>query len=178
MELTLASKGKPTRVTLNPEPVKSTVISHDKLDQLQSGLGNLSNTAMKGTANWIRTVFGRKSIEPGYADHVVDISKKLEDLYHVKEDIFDLEGGKRDTRPIVFANAEEILDRVMEERYYVGYPNVIALADGGGGFFKICLTVLPENHWDQAKGEEADDEDEMVEMMANMESPVKKPAAN
>ena len=137
MELTLASKGKPTRVTLNPEPVKSTVISHDKLDQLQSGLGNLSNTAMKGTANWIRTVFGTKSIEPGYADHVVDISKKLEDLYHVKEDMFDLEGGKRDTRPIVFANAEEILDRVMEERNDVGYPNVIALADGRGGFFKI-----------------------------------------
>ena len=132
---------------------------------------------MKGTANWIRTVFGRDSIEPGYCGHLVEKSKTLEDLYHVKDDMFDLEGGKRDIRPIVFANAEEILDKVMEERDIIGYPNVIALADGGGGFFKVCLTILPEDFsWDG--NEDTTDEAEVVEMMSNMESPVKKSASS
>ena len=134
---------------------------------------------MKGTANWIRTAFGRKSIEPGYVDHMIDRSKKLKDLYHVREDVFDLDGGRRGIRPIVYANSEEILDRVMDKRNYVGYPNVIVLADGGGGFFKICLTVLPEDYqWDETDGDENVDEDEMVELMDNMESPVKKSVSN
>lgn len=168
--LKLATKGRTARVVLNPAPLQEpTLVSHEKLDELQSGLGNLSNTAMKGTANWVRTVLGRASIPPGYKNHLAEETSKLDDVYHIKEGIvFDIDGGKQAERPVIYANCEEILDRVINERGYIGSPNVIVLADGGGGFLKFCMTVLPEDHaWDN------DDEEEMISAMENMESPVK-----
>lgn len=168
--ITLASKGRPTRVSLNQDSQhsKPTIVTHEKLDELQSGLGNLSNKKMKGTANWMRTIFGRKSIPSGYKAHLAEESKLLDDLYHVNEPIeFDGEKGFKVFRPVVYTHCDEILDKVCDERGFIGVPNVIVQADGGGGFFKICASILPENHTLD------EDEEEMIESMSNMESPVK-----
>ena len=46
VSLTLHSKGRPTRIVVNPSESSPTIITHEKLSDLQSGLGNLSNTKM------------------------------------------------------------------------------------------------------------------------------------
>ena len=57
-----------TRIVLNPTS-NSTVFFHKKLDQLQSGLGNLSNKKMRGVASWVRTVHDRKSVPANFKTH-------------------------------------------------------------------------------------------------------------
>ena len=122
-----------------------------------------------GDGNWVRSIFGRKSVPKGYANHLAKESAKLEDLYHIEKDlVFDGLGGKDVTRSVVFANCEQIVDKVCNERGYLDVPKIIINLDGGGGFFKICATILPEDHsW-------GDDEDSLVTAITEMESPVKK----
>ena len=67
---------------------------------------------MKGVSNWVRSIFGRKSVPKGYANHLAEESAKLEDLYHIEKDlVFDGLGGKDVTRSVVFANCEQIVDK-------------------------------------------------------------------
>lgn len=46
----------------------------------------------------------------------------------------------------MWANAEELLETVLEKRNLIGNFIIKVMADGGQGFFKICLTILPENY--------------------------------
>ena len=148
-ELKLATKGRVCTVVLNPDkPEEIPQVSCEQLDVLQSGLGNASNTQMKGVANWLRATFKKRSIvSTGYKDHLVEETSKLSDLYHVNESIsLDGEGGVDVKRPIIYANCEEIVERVCIERGYLGSPSITVMADGGGGFFKVCCTIIPEDY--------------------------------
>ena len=47
---------------------------------------------------------------------------------------------------------ENMVNKIGKERRYLGVPNVVILIDGGGSFFKVCATILPENYdWDKDK---------------------------
>lgn len=148
--LSLVSKGKPTRVLINPSTSSQPVISHEDLDNLQAGVGNLSNTKMRGVANWCRTTFGRKCVEVGYKEHLTDKSTHLKDLYQLQYENLEVDrSGTSKQRPIVYANAKNIVERVCAERDYESTPNVIITIDGGGGFFKVCASILPQDYnWD------------------------------
>ncbi|CAH1106663.1 unnamed protein product [Psylliodes chrysocephalus] len=52
----------------------------------------------------------------------------------------------KEVRPVVFANAEELLEAVIQNRKLEGNFLIKVIADGGQGFFKISLTILPENY--------------------------------
>ena len=43
-------------------------------------------------------------------------------------------------RPVVWADAEKLIETVLDKRYFVGDYLVKVMADGGQGFFKICLS--------------------------------------
>ena len=79
---------------------------------------------MKGVANWCRTNLKRNSISVGYKDHLQETSSSLADLYHLNENVlFDGEGDQGEVkRPVVWANCEEVLERVCTDRNYVGTP--------------------------------------------------------
>ena len=59
--------------------------------------------------------------------------------------MFEDSDGKASELPVVWADAEKILSAVSEERNFIGKVFVKAMADGGQGFLKICLTILPED---------------------------------
>lgn len=48
-------------------------------------------------------------------------------------------------RPVVWTDAEELLEAVLKDRSLFGNYDLKVMAYGGQGFFKICMTVLPEN---------------------------------
>ena len=149
--ITLQSKGNTTRIVVNPTNETPASISQEKLDELQAGLNNLPNRKMEGVANLYRSIHGRKSIEKGYKEHIVENSAILDHFYHLKDVKFDLtetQGGGEALRPIVYADAKQLIDRVCEERGITS-PNIIVMIDGGGKFFKVCAIVLPQDYcWD------------------------------
>lgn len=120
----------------------------ESLDNFKINLG-VSGNQMKKIANFVRCGVGRKSIPPHYAKHLSDKSKVLENVYKHGIYNFDCENDsskQKHPRPVVYADAEEILDAVIENRKLQGNVIVKALADGGQGFFKISLTILPETY--------------------------------
>ena len=145
--ISLTTKSKPTRVLVNPSESSKPVVTHESLDNLQAGVGNLSNTKMKGVANWCRTNFGRNCIKSGYKEHLTTKSTHLKDLYHLTYVNLTIDKNKTsELRPVVYANSKELVEKVCVEREYDGNPNVIITIDGGGGFFKVCATILPNDY--------------------------------
>lgn len=55
-------------------------------------------------------------------------------------------GDTKKKRPVVWANAEELLEFVLQERQVIGYYIVKIMADGGQGFFKVCMSIIPDNN--------------------------------
>ena len=164
--MTLSTKGAPAKVTLNPQPSKSVLFSQEGLDNLQASLCNASSKDMKKIVNWVRVSAGRNAIPPYYREHMQATGRSLESLYNITHAEFDLEGKekKREQRPVVWADAESLLDAVNEERGNTGPVFVEIMADGGQGFLKIAMTVLPE-HYDPAldRAPSSDDEQEAVD---------------
>ena len=147
IDIELSTKGRKAKVTINPEPKTSINISHERLHDLQVGLGIPSNTKMKVVSNWIRTELGRKSIPANYNNSLSEKSNFLSDDFSIKEEEFD---GPGDTgkvqRPVIYADSERLIDKIITERQYTGTPRIIIMVDGGGEFFKVCATILPENY--------------------------------
>ena len=159
--VTLSTKGSKARVNLNPSLKTSEVnFSHNALNILQLHLNNISNKHMKNIAKWLRVHGGRNCVEPGYSNEVTRVGKQLADLYKLETHTFEGKEGVKVQRPIIYADAEELVAAVTDARGYIGAVAVKVMADGGQGFLKICMTVLPENYnpeLNRASNEEDDD---------------------
>ena len=74
-------------------------------------------------------------------------------------------------RCLVFADAEDIIDRICDIRGY-DYPGLVkVMIDGGQGFLKICLSVLPPGYDplpDSVLKGDSDDSNEEVENKDNL----------
>ena len=96
---------------------------------------------MKVVSNWIRTELGRKSIPANYNNSLSEKSNFLSDDFYIKEEEFD---GLGDTgkvqRPVIYADSERLIDKIITERQYTGTPRIIIMVDGGGE----CATILPK----------------------------------
>ncbi|CAH0550992.1 unnamed protein product [Brassicogethes aeneus] len=105
---------------------------------------------MKLLTNFIRCSAGRKSVAARYKKNLSTRSTALEPLYKINEFEFEIEGkyaeNKKAKRPVVWCDAEGILNEVIERRNETGNVAVKVMADGGQGFFKICLTIMPKNY--------------------------------
>lgn len=108
----------------------------------------VSSNQMKKVTNFLRSNAGKQSVPAFYNTKHVENSRKLEHLY--KEGVFDFDIGKnkmeKEKRPVVWADAEELLNAILEERGETGNVLIKVMADGGQGFFKICLTIFPEKY--------------------------------
>ncbi|CAH1109213.1 unnamed protein product [Psylliodes chrysocephalus] len=73
-------------------------------------------------------------------------SKTLLDIYHQDQVEFDVENsGAKEKRTVIWANAEELIESVIEKRKLEGFYLIKIMADGGQGFFKVSMTILPAN---------------------------------
>ena len=161
--VTLSTKGLKARVTLNPSLSTHVVkFSHEALNNLQTYLNNISNKHMKNIAKWLRVHGGRDSVEPGYANTVTKVGQKLADLYKLEYHNFEGKEGIKVKRPVVYADAEELVATVTDARGYLGVVFVKVMADGGQGFLKICVTVLPENYNPDLDRASTEEDDELV----------------
>ena len=69
--LILSTKGSKARVQVNPAKSSTgPLFTHESLDKLQIYLNNISNKHMQGIAHWLRVNSGRKSVKPGFANHL------------------------------------------------------------------------------------------------------------
>ena len=107
---------------------------------------------MKKFTNFIRVNAGKKNIPKFYRKHLSEKIRALEDIYKISQLNFDIpnkKGNNKSLRYIVYADAEELLNKILEERSEDGNVLVKVMADGGQGFFKICFTVIPEIYPDE-----------------------------
>ena len=155
VNITLATKGKQTRICLNPKVYKPAYFSEQSLNDLQSYIG-VSNSSMKKIMHYIRVHQGRKALPPYMRSNISAAGRSMDDLYKVEWVEMDIEKGKKDMRPVFYGNATEILEHVCEARDIAGPCFVKVLADSGQGSFKISLIVLPHAKDDQ----DIDDSDE------------------
>ena len=147
-EVLLSTKGKGSRVILNPDDDKETKFSAELLDNFQVNSGVSANFMNKVT-NLIRVGAGRSSIPPYYKEHMSDNSQSLAHLYHTKLEYFNVEGSQlKEERYVVWADSPELFYEIINAREIVGVPNVKIIADGGQGFLKVCFSVLPDDYQD------------------------------
>lgn len=110
----------------------------------------MSLTQLNNVTNFIRATAGKKSIHPYYRHHASKIAKTLKDVYQCGHHDFDVEKQpEKQNRLVVYADAETILNSVMEARNQYGDVVVKLMADGGQGFFKISMTILPTEYHDE-----------------------------
>ncbi|CAH0552740.1 unnamed protein product [Brassicogethes aeneus] len=144
--INLATKGLRERLTVNSKVKKDVKFSSGGLYHYQVASGTSTNQ-IKLLTNCIRCCAGRKSVAVRYKKN---LSTALEPLYKINEFEFEIEGkyadNKKAKRPVVWCDAEDILNEVIERRNETGNVALKVMADGGQGFFKICLTIMPENY--------------------------------
>lgn len=144
VDISVSTGGRKKRITINPSVHKEVVFDEESLDNLRVKLGH-SGSQMKKVTNYLRCHVGRKCIPVNYFKHMTEVSNSLKNVY--KAGSFEFEcSAKKEVRPVVYADAEELLDEVIIKRNLQGNVTVKAMADGGQGFFKISLTILPENY--------------------------------
>lgn len=107
---------------------------------------------MKKITNFIRTTAGKKSVPFYYRDHASQKAKVLEEIYQCGFADFDVEKkvpSQKEKRPVVYADAESLLSAVLEARNQYGEISIKIMADGGKGFFKMSMTILPKDYCEE-----------------------------
>lgn len=91
---------------------------------------------MKKFTRFVRQKLGRKSIPNYYEIHMTEKGKLLENIYKVgiyEFDTTDKTQGSKEKRPVVLADAEEVVEKFLEEKNLIANYTVKVMADGGGG---------------------------------------------
>ena len=128
-------------------------------NQLQIHLNNISNRHMK-------------TME--YANEVTKVGQILAELYKVEFHSFEDGYGGKEVRPVVYADAEKLVAAITEARSYLGIVFVKVMADGGQGFLKICITVLPENYNPDLDRAATEEDELLAEGEDNLPNPGKR----
>ena len=99
---------------------------------------------MNNLTTFIRHSAGRKSAPVHYSQHISERTKLLKDICNIDTLAFDTtNSNQKEMRPVVWADTEKLIETVLDKRYFVGDYLVKVMTDGGQGFFKICLSIVP-----------------------------------
>lgn len=109
---------------------------------------------MNQLTNFLRANAGRKSVPAYYDDHLSEKLKLFENIFKSDFCEFDTDKKMKERRPVVWADAAELLEAVVEHRNQIGNFHVKLMADGGQKFFKMSMTIIPENYSPEVDGEE------------------------
>ena len=138
-------RGYPARVIVNAKHPNKPHFDVENLDNFQTETGSASNF-MKKMCNFIRTGAGKQAIPKYYREHSSDRSKLLEDIYKSKIEYFHIDSNdEQEERAVIWAYSREILEKIIEIRKFQEGVQVKVMADGGQGFLKMCITVIPKN---------------------------------
>lgn len=152
--------GKKTSIKINCKEEKKVLFETEHLDNFMANTGT-SVRQMRKVTSFIRSRSGRKSIPSNYESHITEKLNTLDNIYKSSRMEFDIESSNlKETRPIVWANASDLLDTILEARNVIGNYTIKVMADGGQGFFKICFSILQENDLISANNEKEDYENE------------------
>ena len=106
---------------------------------------------MHKVTNFIRSNAGKQSIPKFYRKHMSEKCRTLESIYNISNLNFDCsfkKEKKKLPRYVVWADSVELINTILQERSENGNVLLKVMADGGQGFFKICVTIIPENYYD------------------------------
>ena len=105
---------------------------------------------MRKFAYHVRCNFGRKCIPVDYTKHMSTRINKLESVYQEGNFEFDdiEKSNIKMSRPVIWAEADKLLDKVLEQRELVGDFNIKIMADSGQGFMKLTMSVFPKDDSD------------------------------
>lgn len=136
--------GKKTRISINKKSAKEIIFSPERFHNFQANTTSSSNY-MKKLVNFIRSNVGRKSVPSNYNHSMQEKQKSMETIYQETFSNFETKEGII-KRPVVYANASELLEFVFEQRNVeaIHETKIKLLADGGQHFFKISLSILSE----------------------------------
>lgn len=140
----ISTRGSKMRISVNPKVLKQRSIPLENLDNFRVNEG-IPYNLMKKFNNFIRSNVGRKAIPAHYEKHMTETSNILDYMYHVVTMNFDTDIGT-EKRPVIWADAQELLECIIEKRQFIGHVNVKVMADSGQGFFKVSIAVFPETN--------------------------------
>ena len=144
-QLEISTQGAKLSIVVNPESSDpKQKLSHDDMRELQSKLG-LSNSRLKDAGHWIRKTFGRKTIQPYFRESTSEALKEFDDLYQEEVLPFHTTTGTETAKPLIYAEAETLLDFVCNKRNLTGDLIIKLYMDGGQGTFKLCLSIFPKS---------------------------------
>ncbi|CAH0552491.1 unnamed protein product [Brassicogethes aeneus] len=143
MRLSTGGRGKTIYFKTN-EPNDKILFSTGDLDSFHVNSA-VSTNHMRKMSSFIRKTAGRKSVPVKYEQHIRDRSHLLDTFYQKGLFEFETADGNYQTRPVVWANVNELLEEVLKERNLIGYYVVKVMADGGQGFFKVSMSIIPDS---------------------------------
>ena len=146
VRVSLSTLGKSLEIAVKPEE-KKVFFDEKKLDNYQVNVDESLN-GMKKLTNFIRSSAGQDSVSPNYYEHMHKKGNILKPLYKNGVYKFDVEKqDKKEDRPVVWADAESLVDKVVKERQLIGNYQIKLMADGGQNFFKISTSIIPESYF-------------------------------
>ena len=145
-ELNLSTGGSKIKVVLNLPKKPKVEFTAKRLDNFQVH-SRVSSNYMKKMTNFLRNAAGRKSVSVTYHKHASQKSKNIRTrLSGGCFFYFDAEGkSAKVKRPVIWADAQTLLEAVLDERDQIGNLNIKVMADLGQGFFKLSMSMFPED---------------------------------
>ena len=146
--VSLKTGGKPLRISPNiPTPNQLPTFKFQGMSNLMTKR-NMSAAAAEDMCSAIRTIFRRKSVEPGIREkiqehgHLLDEHFKLTNLrFIIKNPNGQQEENDRTT--ILVQDADNFIQGMIKARGYNPSTSLVKLGlDGGGGFFKITINII------------------------------------
>lgn len=143
-EIVLKTAGLSSRLTLNMKRKSDVFFDADTLHRFQVHTTS-TQKHMRKVTNLLRTHAGKNSVEKGVLKSLSEKSNRLDSCYKSDFLLFDIEKKKiKEKRPVIWADAETLVETVIEERNLIGGYTIKVMADGGQGFLKICFSILDD----------------------------------
>jgi hypothetical protein len=150
----LATKGPtplPMRVYDAEENIPPT-FSAASLGSLQTSLGASNTTMKRKLIPFIRNIAGKRAVEASSEKYFQCRDKSLEDFFTLSLIEFESNSENCSSTPFVYCNdVDNFINHICAERNTDSENVDIKFGiDGGGGFFKVCLTIHDKNRRDAA----------------------------
>ena len=111
---------------------------------------NLSSRQTIRVGSYIRSTFGRRSVETGLPSALATRNVELQSMFHVAWMDMDVKVNGESARkqmPVILCNRlGDIVNKVMQERDVNSESHLLKIGiDGGGGMLKVCLTICKKH---------------------------------
>lgn len=156
------TRGPPLAIALKPEaPKTSNVILAEDLSLMKQNL-NLSVWKTNILAKTLRSSTGGASLVANIREKIFDIDHQFDDHFFLTRKSFvNLKQDKILDQPekyvVLCNNVDNLIDVILDQRYHnMSTENILlkVCLDGGGGFMKICLSVIQMDEEIKASSEQ------------------------